>query len=354
MAELEEGQQQEQQGTQNEFDITSFNEALGFEFEDVGSLKEALSYKDKYSEYETKLNELSPQIDEWKTKYEDVSGKYGNVIDYFSGEDSIEKIYGSKDRFERVELEKNFPDKDPSVVSHVYRSDLSQMKDEEKILLADKLKYPSNLSDKERLEAIYSNLGIDDPSEVDSTGRYKITKAAVDAMGELKQIKDFKPEAPKFDFKAESEQRAQERKERTENLTKTWTDVLKKNISSYEGTKFFTKDKDGKDVETFSYKADDGFKEKAVSKVVGELTKAGLEVNDENIKIAMDYIDERHFIQNKDKIVRAAMEHARTLTEDEFFDEIHNTKEPNNRQAPPVNKNDGKMTLLQMMEAQKK
>ena len=352
MAELEEGQQQEQQETQNEFDITSFNKALGFEFEDVGSLKEALSYKDKYSEYETKLNELSPQIDEWKSKYEDVNSKYGNVMDYFSGEDSIEKIYGSKDRFERFELEKKFPEKDPSVVSHVYRADLSQMKDEEKILLADKLKYPSNLSDKERLEAIYSNLGIDDPSEVDSVGRYKITKAAVDAMGELKQIKDFKPEAPKFDFKAESEQRAQEKKQRSEQLAKSWSDTLNKKLLEYEGSKFMTKDKDGKEVEIFNYKADDSFKANVLKKAVGELTKAGIDVNDDNVKIAIDYINERHLVENRDKIIRAAMEHARTLTEDEFFNEVHNTKEPNRKEAPPVNRNDGKKTLLEMMRGQ--
>jgi hypothetical protein len=340
------------QPIETNFDIQSLNEALGAEFEDLGSLKEAIGYKDKYSEVEGRLSDLTQSNSEWESKYSALNDKYGQVVDYFSGDDTIEKLYGSKDRWERLELEKKFPDKDPSIISKVYKSDLSGLSPKDAILLADKLNTPSNISDKDRTSAIYAELGIEDPEELTPVDEYKISKRANQALAELKSIKEFKPEKPEFDFHAESETRAKEKKEQTEALQRKWNEILNKKVIDYEGSSFFS-EKDGEKVETFNYKADDNFKKEILPKAVIELTKAGLPVTDENVDIAMNYINEQHIRSNINKIIEAAMTKAATKTEDDVLNEVNSKKDPNDKEAPPV---DGKVykTFAEILTSQSK
>lgn len=337
----------------NSFDITPLNEALGegFKFEDVGSLKEALSYRDKYSELEKNHNNILSEKNSLSTKYNELNGKYGNIVDYFSGDDMVNKLYGSPERYARIELEKKFPDKDPSVVSRIYSSDLNGLTSTEKILLADKLSVRSDISDKDRLDAIYQSLGIEDPSEIDGVGRYKLEKAASQAMEQLKSIKEFKPDELKFDFKTESETRKKELAEKTEKLNESWKKNLSDAVSKYDGTHFFDVDKDGKKSEIFHYQVNDKFKEAILPDLVKNLVKAGIEPSEENISLALGEVDKIHFIQNKDKIIKAAMDNARTKTEDKVYNNVHSTKEPNTKEAPPRNDDKKGMTLMEMLQA---
>lgn len=348
-------EEQELQGQQtnenNDFDITSLNQALGeeFNFEDVGSLKDALSYRDKYSELEERFNGLSTEKEDLHSQYEELNGKYGNVVDYFSGDGVINKLYGDRSRFERIELEKTFPDKDPSVVSRVYSSDLNSMSAVDKILLADKLNVRSDISDKGRLDAIYQSLGIEDPSDLTETDKYKLARAESQANQTLNQVKNFKPEEPKFDFKAESEKIALDRKTRNETLTGSWSKNLDEAIAKYDGSRFFDVDKDGNKTELLHFQVSDKFKEETLPGVVNNLVAAGIEPTQENIQFAVKEIDKIHVLNNIDKIVKSAILKSKTETEDSVFAEEHNTKKPNETQAP-VERKPSKTTMT-LMEA---
>jgi hypothetical protein len=348
-------QEQNIKNEDNSFDITSLNEVLGegYKFEDIGSLKEVLSFRDKYSELEKNHNNILSEKENLSKKYDELNGKYGNVVDYFSGEDVVNKLYGSPERYTRIELEKKFPDKDPTVVSKIYSSDLNSLSSTEKILLADKLNVRSDISDKDRLDAIYQSLGIEDPSDLDGVGRYKLEKAASQAIEQLKSIKEFKPDELKFDFKTESDTRKKELTEKTEKLNELWGKGLSEAISKYDGTHFFDVDKDGNKTELFHYQVNDKFKEAVLPEIVKNLVNAGIEPSDENIQFAVNEIDKLHFIQNKDKILKAAMEKSRTKTEDSVYNEVHNTKETNTKEAPPRNNDKKGITLMEMLQAKK-
>lgn len=352
-----EGQENNQNAENNNtFDITPLNEALGegYKFEDVGSLKEALSYRDKYSELEKNHNNILSEKNNLSTKYDELNGKYGNIVDYFSGDDMVNKLYGSPERYTRIELEKKFPDKDPSVVSRIYSSDLNGLTSTDKILLADKLNVRSDISDKDRLDAIYQSLGIEDPLEIDGVGRYKLEKAASQAMEQLRSIKEFKPDELKFDFKTESETRKKELTERTEKLNELWSKSLGEAVSKYDGTHFYDVDKDGNKSEIFHYQVNDKFKESVLPELVKNLVKAGIEPNNENIAFALNEVDKLHYIQNKDKIAKALRESTRTETEDEVYADVHNAKEPNSKEAPPRSEDKKGITLMEMLQATKK
>jgi len=198
----------EEQANEQQFDISSLNENLGegFDFENISSLKETLT---RYNELNTQAEGFGKEKSELENKYNDLNSKYDSVLSHFTGDDVIDKLYGSRSTWERVQLEKKFEGKDPGVVSQIYNSDINSLKDEDLILLADKLTVKADLPDSERKQAILEDLlGQDaDLDNLNSTQKYKLSKEATKAREELSSVKNFKPEEPTFDWLNEAKER---------------------------------------------------------------------------------------------------------------------------------------------------
>jgi hypothetical protein len=279
------------------------------------------------------------------------------VISHFSDENIIENLYGSKDTFERVQLEKKFADKDIDAVRKIYNSDLNTLGDMEAILLADKLKHKnSKLSDDKRITAIRKRMGIDegvDDSELDATQEYEMSFQAAEAREALKGIKEFKPEDPKFDWYEEAKANRASFEEKQKALSEGWTQAATDVLSAYEGTKAFTKNGD-KLEELLSYTADDKFKQEILPQAIKDFASQGLDPSkDENRELLSNYIDQQHKLYAFDKIIKKAIDDAKTKTEDDVHKEIHNDKPQNTTEAPPVG-TDTKMSIQEFWESKKK
>jgi hypothetical protein len=341
---------------QNSFDIASFNENFGTSFEDVGSLKETLSYKDKFNELNSQHETLSNDKTEWTNKYSELENKYNGVLEHFTGEDVINKLYGSEQTWQRVQLEKKFADKDPGVVSQVYNSDLNSLADDDVLLLADKMSYSVDLPDSDRKQAILETLlGNDvDLTELDARQKYKLSKAVAEARTQLSEIKNYKPEKPTFDWLEEANNLNSKKEEQIKNLEAEWGKNVSSTLADYTGAKFFTKDGDQLK-EVFSYDADDKWKQEIAPNVISDFVRQGLDPNDpKNAELLTNYIDGAFKVANIDKVVKKALEQAAGQAEDKVLDEIHNNKEKNDNEAPPINNEGEKMGYLEYMRRKKK
>jgi hypothetical protein len=338
---------------EQQFDIGSLNESLGegFSFEDLGSLKETLS---KVNELSTQSESFAQEKSEWDNKYKELDSKYNSVLSHFTGDDVIEKLYGSKNTWERVQLEKKFADKDPNVVSTIYNSDIDSLRDEDVILLADKLSVKADLPDSDRKQAILEDLlGQDvDLSELNPTQRYKLSKAASQARTELSSVKNFKPDEPTFDWLNEAKERQTSLAEKQNKAKEAWSKIASENLPKYEGTKVYDGEGDEKK-EVFSYKPDDAFREKMMSTMVDTFTNSGYEVNEETMGLFNDFVNQQHILANFPKMIKAAMASAKTSTEDELHDEIHSDTKKNDTQAPPIDKSKG-MSIMEYRKSKNK
>lgn len=353
MSEVNENLEQNQSEEQK-FDIASINEFLGTQFEDVGSLKETWT---KNNEFGSKVEELSKTNGDWESKYGDIENKYKSVLSHFSDDNVIEKLYGSEDVWKRAQLGIKFPDKDPNVVSQIYNTNIADLKDADVILLADKLTMGDvGLSDSDRKTAILETLlGKDvDLEDLDPSQRYKLSKAAIEAKGELSSIKDFSPEQPKFDWLEEARQLNTSFAEKQKGLEEGWNNAATQHISNFEGVKVFGKDGD-EEVEIFSYEADDKFREQIVPMIKEDFVNRGLDPNkEENVALVNGYIENAFKAQYFDKAVKKAMEQASVKTEDALHNEINNDKEMNKKEAPPRNNQNTSMSIQEYLKSRKK
>jgi len=331
------------------FDISSLNETLGegFSFEDVGSLKDRLT---GYNELSTQAETWTKEKSEWETKYNELNGKYDSVLSHFTGDDVIDKLYGSKDTWQRVQLEKKFADKDIDAVNRVYNSDLNSMNEMDAILLADKLKYKANISDSDRQSAILNRMGIEDysgnPNDLDANQRYSLSVEVSKAKEVLSEVKDFQPEEPSFDWMEEAKTSRANYEEKQKSLNEGWTKNITDSLQAYEGTTSL----DGE----FKYTADDKFKQEVLPRAIQDFVNGGLDPNDKkNQGLLQDYIDQQHKLYAFDKMVKKASEMAATAKEDELHKEIHNDTPTNTNEAPPVT-TDTRMTYAEYKASKNK
>ena len=330
-------EQQNNEPQESSFDISSLNETLGegFSFEDVGSLKERLT---KFDELNSQVETFSKEKSEWENKYKETSDKYQGILNHFSQGNVIENLYGSKDTWERVQLEKKFADKDIDAVNKVYKSDLNSMNEIDAILLADKLKYKANISDEDRKSAILTRMGIEDGNlqDLDASQKYSLSVATAEAKELLSGIKSFKPEEPSFAWLEEANASQATMEEKSKALTDGWTQAVTDSLTAYTGSKAFSKDGD-KLEELISYEADDKFKTELLPQAIKDFASQGLDPSkEENLKMLSTYIDNQHKLYAFDKIVKKATELAITKTQDAAHEEIHSDTPKNTNEAPPV------------------
>jgi hypothetical protein len=345
---------EQNQDNEQKFDISPINEALGSQFEDLSSLKEMFT---KNGELGSQVETLSGTLKNKETAYGELEGKYNNVLSHFTGEDMINKLYGSEDNWRRTQLGMKFADKDPNVVSQVYNSDLNSFSDIDAILLADKLSMGDvGLSDADRKRVLIEDYaGPDaDLSELEPGQKYKLARAARDARQQLQEIKDFSPEQPQFDWLEEARQLNSSLSEKHKAQEDGWKKATDSALSSFEGVKVFGKEGD-KDVELFSYEADEKFREQIAPTIVQDFVNQGLDVSkEENVKLINDYIQNAFKAEYFDKAIKKAIEQSSIKKEDELHKEIHSDKDRNDKEAPPSNNEPVGMGLLEYRRSKKK
>lgn len=310
------------------FKIDHFNKTFSTSFEDESSLKSALERAQQFEQVKTDLQQAQEK-----------AGKYDQVLEYYDPKN----LYGDDETYAFIELKKKFPDRDLGVVSKIRSQDFDQMSDLDKLMLADKLKVRSSVSDQIRKQGILQRLGIEseDQSDWTDTDRYKISSALSDNYGVLNEIKNFKPEPKTFDLAAEKESYEKQQADQRKSLTDKVKPFAQSLINNYKGPKAYQQDKDGKFEEIFSFDLDKTSKSGFVDNLVDVMVSANLEPTQENLQKATKYIDNHFKIQNYDKIVAAAIKHGQALAEEKAHNEIHTNKPVNTKEAPKITSEQG-------------
>ena len=313
------------------FKLDYFNKTFSTSFEDESSLKSALEKAQQFEKVQLDLQQAKEK-----------ASKYDQVIEYYDPKN----LYGDDETYAFIELKKKFPDRDLGVVSKIRSQEFDQMSDLDKLILSDKLKVRSNVSDQIRKQGILQKLGIEseDQSEWTDTDKYKIASALSDNYGVLNEIKNFKPEPKTFDLAAEKENYEKQQADRRKNLTENIKPFAQSLLNNYNGPKAYQQSGDGKYEEIFSYDLDKSSKSDFINNLVDVMVEANMEPNQENLKKATKYIDNHFKILNYDKIVAAAIKHGQALAEEKAHDEIHTDKPVNTKEAPKVTSEQG-MTL---------
>lgn len=317
------------------FEIGSFNKMFETSFENEGSLKQALNNLKDY-------DNLKSQFD----SAQDQAKKYYELLDYYKPE----KLYGDEETHAFIELRKKFPDKDLGVISKIRSQEFNSMSDLDKLLLADKLKVISNVSDSTRKRGIMQKLGIeaDDLSEFTETDHYKIATALSDNISVLNDIRNFKPESKEFDLAQEKENYEKNKVEARNVLSNKVAPFVKSLLKNYDGPKALIKDSKGENEEIFNYKVDDLAKNNIIDSVVQVMVDNNMEPNTENLQKAQAYIDNHFKVINFDKIVSAAIKHGQSLAKEIAHNEIHTDKPVNTQEAQKTSSNQG-LTLKERM-----
>jgi hypothetical protein len=314
---------------QPKYDIEGFNKYFGSSFEDESSLKQILSSSQELEDYKSRFSSLESELTEAKK----AASNYNEFIDYFKPEN----FYGDEETWKFVETRKKFRDKDPDVVHRIQSNDFNSLSDIDKLILADKLKVPGNISDDVRKQGVLKKLGIEteDLSELSTLDRYAIASAVADQKALFDEIRNFKPEPMKFDIVAEKEKRDKQKQEKVQELQKRWQPLASSLMKNYKEAKAFTNDDKGNSVEIFKYSAGEDFQKNFFEPFMATIIKSGMEPTEKNVQAAADYLDQQFKIQNFDRIVNEAIKHGKTLSAEATHKEIHNDKPQNQNEAPP-------------------
>ena len=320
-----EEQSQEQQG----FDFSSINEQykdlIGENPLDESSFTSLLEGRSKIGEFEQKLADKDQELQgamEYKTKYESILDNY-----------NPEKLTPNKEVLAISQLSEQHKGADIGVLSKIRSTDLSQLDPLDGLILANKLKVPSNVSDSVRKEVILKGLGIEDVDELTDTDRFRIQTAFANEKGTLDSIKGYEPEGVGFDFEAESkaykDQQAQSVQKLTDNNKKA-LDIL---LDGYKETSMTIKDDKGKDVQ-LKYMVDEGFKQQFIDSSLESLSKQGVKITNENASEIMSIIDREFKIHNMDNMVQDFIKQMTGKLKEDVHNENHNDSASNSNEAP--------------------
>lgn len=306
-----------------EFQIESFNSRFETSFENEDSLKEALGAKSKLQKIELELNEVKEK-----------ASKYDQVLEFYKPEN----LYGDEETYALIEFRKKFPDKDAGIVSKIRSNEFDSMSDLDKLVLADKLKVRSKVSDAVRREGILQKLGIDSDNMTDwqDSDHYKLASALSDVMPLLNEIKTFKPDQKKFDLALEKESFEKQKADRKKSLEERITPFAETLLNTYNGPKAYSKDQSGELNQIFDFVIDSEAKKQFRNQLVQAMVDADLEPNNENLSKAMEYMDNYFKVSNFDKIVSAAIKKGQLLASEKAHQEIHNDKPVNTKEAPAI------------------
>ena len=295
-----------------------FNKNFGTTYKSDDELRGLLDTPKKVADYEARLSDyeaIKRSAEERQKKIEELEG-LTDPLKYFS----------SPDAYIAEQLRIKNPDKDPVLLHKIATTDLSQANDFDLLIEAEKL-FNKNLPEGGRYvkDVLYKRYGIDaesNPAEWD--GALK-TQIAMDANTVRNRLTELKKgiEMPKIVSKEERERLATETlAQRQQKLAPVKEQFTKFEKFSYEG---------------LDYDVPAEYKEKSSEFFDGYFLDAGQEMNEENLKTALQLRDANFLYENFGKIKEVIIKEAQTALRKQIDDESHNTTLPNTATATDQN-----------------
>jgi len=296
----------------------TFNKNFGTQYKSDDELKGLLDTPKKVAEYESRLKDY----EDLKKSAEERQRK----IDELEGLNDPLKFFSSPDAYIAEQLRIKNPDKDPVLLHEIATTDVSKMNDFDVLVKAMRMFIP-NLPDGGAglRDVLYEKYGIDpevDPKDWDSKIK---TKIAIDAATERYRINELKKgiELPKVMSKEEREKfQAEALAKKQQALAPVKDQFTKFDKFQYEG---------------FEYDVPAEYKEKSAEMFDGMFIDAGLEMNEENLKTAIQLRNSNFLLENFGKIKEVIIKQAETALRAKIDAELHNTTPPNTATATDQN-----------------
>lgn len=307
--------------------LTSINSQLGSEYKSIDDLKEAISFKDKYTELEDSLSAKEKALlekDELVNEYK----KRSNPLSYFADE---------KDYVVSQVLKSN-PDYSSEVVNSIVKGDVNQMSDMEVLVAKEML----NGDVKNRAEAekyINFNYNLNrNTEELDESERQmvefskiKMSREANIARKELSKLGSDIEIPSEIDLeKAKTEEQA-EMQRKMEAVRDEWQKAMPKFNEAIKD--IVVKDTDERTSEPLTvFPIDEEGKHYIANELKSVFVDRGYEPTDENIATFSRVLKENYIGKNISKIMKTFQNDLISKMKDEEFKKTNNPKLPNETQ----------------------
>jgi hypothetical protein len=308
-----------------QFDVNSFNSKFNTSFKDETSITSALESVEKTKDLEEKLSTFESSAKDYEEKTKQIDA----FLDFFGSKDVVKELYGSEEKYAALQFDMKFPGKDQSLVSLIRSDRFNTLSPVQRLIVGDKLRVQSNVSDDVRQKRIFKNLGIESEDLADLTqeDQYLIDSAVQGYQKEFDEIRNFKPDKFKFDIHEAREVRKKEVEAKNSEMTTKWTPVVDKLVNAYEKAKYFIKDDKGERQEIFDYAINDKLKEGMAKNIVSYAVNSRMDVNEDNIKLLANHVDSQVKSSISDQAISQAIEYGKTLATKKEHDETNNSGE---------------------------
>jgi len=292
----------------------NFNKIFGTQYKSDDDLKALLDTPKKVADYETRLKDyedLKKSAEERQKEIERLES-LNDPLKYFSSPDS----------YIAEQLRILNPDKDPVLLHEIATTDVSKMGDFDLLVKAMKMFIPSLPEGGAGVrDVLNEKYGIDpeiDPKDWDTKIK---TKIAIDAATERNRINELK-KGIKLPQVVSKEERARLEEESLAQKKQSLQPVKD------QFTKF-----DKFQHEGFEYDVPAEYKEKSEELFDGMFLDAGLEMNEENLKTAIQLRDSNFLLENFGKIKEIIIKEAEVAIRAKIDAELNNETPPNTATA---------------------
>ena len=293
----------------------NFNKNFSTQYKSDDEIKALLDTPKKISDYETRLKDY----EDLKKSAEDRQKK----IDELESLNDPLKFFSSPDAYIAEQLRILNPDKDPILLHEIATTDVSKMGDFDLLVKAMKMFIPGLPEGGAGVrDVLNEKYGIDpeiDPKDWDNKIK---TKIAIDAATERNRINQLKTgiKLPTVVSKEERERLAEEALAKKEqSLTPVKDQFVKFDKFQIEGL--------------IDYDVPAEYKEKSAELFDGMFLDAGLEMNEANLKTAIQLRDSNFLYENFGKIKEVIVKEAQAALKKELDKELNNETPPNTATA---------------------
>jgi len=293
----------------------TFNKNFSTQYKSDDEIKALLDTPKKISDYETRLKDY----EDLKKSAEDRQKE----IERLEGLTDPLKYFPSPDAYIAAQLQIQNPGKDPALLHKLVTTDVNKMDDFDLLVEAMKMFVPGLPEGGAGVRnVLYKKYGIDseiDPKDWDIGTK---TQIAIDAATERNRINELKsgvklpPPLVSKEERARLEEESLAKKE--QSLTPVKDQFMKFDKFQLEG---------------FEYDVPAEYKEKSAELFDGMFLDAGLEMNEANLKTALQLRDSNFLWENFGKIKEVITKEAETALRAKIDAELHNTTPPNTATA---------------------
>lgn len=256
--ESEEDKEEDEEKDESDDFLKRVNETLGVEFKDISefeSLKEDVS---KLPEYKDAVK-LKTVVDDLEAKRKELEEQNKALRDMY---DPM-KVFANETEYKRNQLIKKFPEYDPDVVGRIVKKDIDKLDAIESIKLKELLENPDiYTNDKQALDIIYDQLGIDEDTtieEIEGLQRTKLLKSAKEAKKLFQSLKDGVDDMSTIDVLADREAQKKEVEENHRKLKDEWKPFMENLADVVDDIDHKGKDETGAEYD-FTFKLGEDFR----------------------------------------------------------------------------------------------